>query len=121
MEINDSDLRIERFSDGRGGQNQNKHPKNVRMTHVPTGIVATVRGRNYHKNVALAKKEIVLKLKEAAANKRAAEKKQKRDYAIHNTEVIRTYNYKRGTVKDHRTGKVASLKEVLDGKIDLLR
>lgn len=34
---------------------------------------------------------------------------------------IRTYNYQRGTVLDHRTGKEAPLKEVLNGNIEILR
>lgn len=34
---------------------------------------------------------------------------------------IRTYNYQRGTVQDHRTGKTAPLKKIMDGEIELLR
>lgn len=34
--------------------------------------------------------------------------------------VVRTYNYKRGTVIDHRTGAVADLKRVMNGDVDLL-
>ena len=45
---------------------------------------------------------------------------KKRIEAIKNSGVIKTYNYKRNEVKDHRTGKVANLKKILDGNIYLL-
>jgi len=62
------------------------------------------------------------KIRSVERDRKAAEKKAKRDDAIHNTPVIRTYDYKKGTVKDHRTGKIASLKQVVQkGRIDLLK
>ena len=44
-----------------------------------------------------------------------------RDAAIKDSPVIRTYDYKRKVVKDHRTGKVPSLKEVMAGYLEGLR
>jgi peptide chain release factor 1 len=107
---------------GPGGQHRNKTCSAVRATHIPTGITAYVDGRDQHKNKRAAIKELEKRVKQAKHDARAAEKKAHRDHAIHNTETIRTYDFSRGEVKDHRTGKRASLKNILDkGKIDLLR
>ncbi len=113
------DIKIETMrGKGPGGQHRNKTDSAVRATHIPTGISVYVDGRSQHKNKAQALKELEARLKEAAEEEKAAQKKEKRDKAIHDTTIIRTYNFPRGIVKDHRTGKTASLKRVL-GKGDL--
>jgi len=62
------------------------------------------------------------RLAEAKAEKRAAEKKADRDAKIHDNTTVRTYDFKSGLVKDHRSGKSATIKQVLGkGRIDLLR
>ena len=67
-------------------------------------------------------REIQRRLVERKQEQIAAAKKARRDDAIRNEQTIRTYNFDRGTVKDHRTGKVASIKDVLGkGKIELLK
>lgn len=121
--LNDSELKIERIrGKGPGGQNVNKVASCIRITHIPTGITVRINGRDQHKNLALAKKELEKRIKEAKDDVKAAEKKKKRDYIIHNEEVIRTYDFKKGIVKDHRSNKSASLKDVLiKGKIDLIK
>lgn len=79
-------------------------------------------GRDQHKNKRAAIKMLEKRVAQAKREARAAEKKADRDHKIHNTETIRTYDFSRGVVKDHRTGKKASLKNILGkGKIDLLR
>lgn len=63
-----------------------------------------------------------LKLAARIAKQRAAAKKARRDKKIHDHTIIRTYNFQRGMVKDHRTGIEAPLYKVLvKGMIDLLR
>jgi len=62
------------------------------------------------------------KVKANKDEKLAKVKKARRDHAIHNTPTIRTYDDKKGIVIDHRTGKRASLKQVLGkGRLDLLQ
>lgn len=119
MTLKDSDIKIERFNSGAGGQQQNKHPKNVRITHIPTGVVATIRGRNFHKNVAMAKKELINRLQQFKDNKIAANKKARRDQKIKEHHVIRTYDFSSGIVKDHRTGRKASIRKIMKGELDI--
>jgi len=106
---------------GPGGQNKNKRDTAVRATHIPTGVSAYVDGRNQGQNKKKALLELEKRLMQVADLKRSKEKKARRDKAIHDTPVIRTYNYSRGTVKDHRTGIVASIKDVVGkGKFTIL-
>lgn len=118
-----TDLRIETMrGTGPGGQRRNKVETAVRITHIPTGVTAYADERSQQHSRKVAMQELEQRLKNIKQEKKAAEKKARRDYNIHNMETIRTYNYDRGLVKDHRNGKTASVKDVLvKGKIDLLR
>jgi peptide chain release factor 1 len=107
---------------GPGGQHRNKTCSAVKATHKPTGTTAYVDGRDQHKNKRQAIKMLEQRIAQAKREAKAADKKAHRDFKIHNTKTIRTYDYSRGIVKDHRTGKKASLKNIIDkGKLDLLR
>jgi peptide chain release factor 1 len=115
--MNNSELKIERITgQGPGGQHRNKTASCVRVTHLPTGIQVTIDGRSQHANLRQAKKILAQRIVQAKAARVAAERKARRDKAIKDGPVIRTYDYK--VVKDHRTGKTASLKEVLEGHLD---
>lgn len=120
--IPDKDIKTEYMrGKGPGGQNRNKVSSCVRLTHIPTGTSVRIDGRDQHKNYKKALKELEKRLDQLKEDEKAAEKKARRDYAIHNEETIRTYDFKKGIVKDHRTGKTASLKDVLvKGKIELV-
>jgi protein subunit release factor A len=107
---------------GPGGQHRNKTSSTVKATHTPTGIVVVANGRCQHTNKRHAIEELQERLVALADEKRGAARKERRDIAIHERNIIRTYNYDRGLVKDHRSGKTASIKDVLEkGRIDLLR
>jgi peptide chain release factor 1 len=108
---------------GPGGQHRNKTASACRATHIPTGIVVFIQNnRCQHANKREAIKTLSARVEAFYAAEKAKLKKAHRDYIIHNEECVRTYNFQRGTVKDHRSGKTASLKDVLEkGKIDLLR
>ena len=81
-----------------------------------------VDGRNQHQNKRAALKELQHRVDKQIEEEKSEQRKERRDHAIHNTERIRTYDFSRGVVTDHRTGKVASLKDVLGkGRIDKLR
>lgn len=120
--MNSSDLRFEYMrGTGPGGQHRNKTDSACRVTHIPTGISAYADERSQHTSKRKALQELKSRLRSIQQEKKAAEKKARRDHAIHNTERIRTYDLGRGVVTDHRTGKTASVKNVLEkGKIDLI-
>ena len=117
-----ADVKVERIrGSGPGGQNKNKVASCVRVTHIPTGVVVRIDGRDQHRNLKVAMEELESRIKEKAQKAQQSRKKARRDQAIKDTPVVRTYKYKEGIVKDHRSGKTASLKRVLKGEIELLR
>lgn len=120
--LNKQNLKIETMrGTGNGGQHRNKTDSAVRITHLPTGISAYADERSQKHSKRLAMRELEKRIVEAVEAEAAKAKKAKRDHAIHNTKTVRTYHFPRGTVKDHRTGKTASIKEVLGkGRIDLV-
>jgi peptide chain release factor 1 len=103
---------------GPGGQHRNKTDSCVVATHVPTGLKVTIDGRDQHKNKSVAIREIENLVYSEIASKAAKEKKSDRDFKIHNTKIIRTYNFKRNKVKDHRSKKTANLTKMLEGKVN---
>lgn len=117
------DIKIEYMrGTGPGGQHKNKTESACRVTHVPTGTTAYADTRSKHRSRKLALAELQQRLRQREADARAAKKKARRDHAIHNTVVIRTYDFSRGVVTDHRSKRTASLKNILDkGRIELLR
>jgi peptide chain release factor 1 len=118
-----TDLKIEYMrGQGPGGQHKNKTDSAVRVTHIPTGIHVTIDGRNQHHNKRAALKELDERLIEYSNKEKAKQKKKQRDQKIKDKKTIRTYNFHTGIVTDHRTGKSASIKNVLKkGKLSLLR
>ena len=93
-----------------------------RITHIPTGISAYADERKRKDSYRNAYNDLLRKLSDLKAEKIAAAKKRRRDKAIKDTRTVRTYDDKKGTVTDHRTGKTASWKDVVvKGKIDKLR
>lgn len=106
---------------GPGGQNKNKLETCVVATHI-SGISVTVDGRNREQNKKKAIKLLKQKLREAVEETRKEERKARRDAAIESCERVRTYDYSRNLVTDHRTGKTASIKDILiKGKLEKLR
>lgn len=123
MTIPKEDIKIERTKGkGPGGTNRNKTSSCIKLTHIPTGIQVTKDGRDQHKNLSIALKELEKRLLAHAEAKKAEQRKERRDEAIHERKIIRTYDFKNKRVKDHRTKKVAPLDQVLyRGKLDLLK
>lgn len=115
------DLRVEYTKgSGPGGQRKNKLETAVRLVHIPTGISVFQDGRSRQANERMALKALEKRLSEEKASADAEKAKAHRDYKIHNTKIIRTYNFKRQQVKDHRSGKTAPLQRVLNGELDLI-
>jgi peptide chain release factor 2 len=124
IDIEDKDLRIDTYrSSGAGGQHVNKTESAVRITHVPTGVVAACQNeRSQIKNRATAMKMLRSKLYELEMQKRAAEQAEREGKKMDNAwgSQIRSYVlHPYRLVKDHRTGaEVGDSSRVLDGGID---
>lgn len=122
MKIPSKDLKIEFMrGQGPGGQHKNKTASACRVTHIPTGISAYVDTRSQHHSKRMAMQELESRLINKQKKEVASKKKARRDHAIHERNIIRTYDFKKQTVKDHRSKKTARLKSVLNGNLDLLR
>ena len=124
IEIDAKDLRIDTYrSQGAGGQHVNKTDSAVRITHIPTGIVAQCQNeRSQHKNKDMAMKILRSKLYEheqqLKEQERAAQEKEKKDISWGNQ--IRSYVFQPYTlVKDLRTSvEIGNVASVMDGGID---
>jgi len=124
IEIKPEDLRTETYrSTGAGGQHVNTTDSAVRITHIPTGVVAQCQNeRSQHRNKDMAMKMLRSKLYELELVKRREEAdrlaEQKGDNAFGNQ--IRSYVlHPYRMVKDHRTKfEVGDADRVLDGDID---
>lgn len=121
--LDKSEIKIEYMrGTGPGGQHRNKTESACRITHLPSGLAAYADERSRKHSYRSALAELERRIENAKADRIAADKKARRDEAIKPQGNIRTYHYPRGTVKDHRTGKVASIKDVVGkGRLDLLR
>ena len=123
IDIDPSDLRIDTYrSSGAGGQHVNTTDSAVRITHVPTGIVAQCQNdRSQHKNKAQAMSQLKAKLHQAAMQEKMASKE-----ALEATKMdiswgsqIRSYVLDASRIKDLRTGiEKTHTQAVLDGDLE---
>ena len=123
IDINPADLRIDVYrSSGAGGQHVNKTESAVRITHLPSGIVAACQNeRSQHKNRSMAMKMLKAKLYELEVNKRNAAAKVLEDSKsdVSWGHQIRSYVLDQSRIKDLRTGiEVGNTGAVLDGDLD---
>ena len=124
VQINPSDLKIDTYhSQGAGGQNVNKTESAVRITHLPTGIVAacqTEKAQLQNKEIAMQmiRAKVFAYFQEQEDAKRATERKLKVGTG-ERSEKIRTYNYPQNRVTDHRVGyTINQLDRVMEGELD---
>lgn len=126
IEINPADLRVDTYrASGAGGQHVNRTDSAVRITHIPTGVVAECQEeRSQHKNRAKAMSVLIARLQAAEDERRAAAEQSTRRSLVASgdrSERIRTYNYPQGRVTDHRINlTLYRLDEVLEGELNLI-
>lgn len=129
--INPSDLRVDTYrAGGAGGQHVNRTESAVRITHIPTGIVASCQeGKSQIENRETAMKMLKSKLWERAENEKNSNLSNLRKDQVgtgERAEKIRTYNYPQNRVTDHRINltlnklemiMLGSLDEIIDSLI----
>ncbi len=122
--INPADLRIDTYrASGAGGQHINKTDSAVRITHLPTGIVAECQdGRSQHGNKAQAMKVLTARIIEKDRSERAAKDAAERKGLIgtgDRSDRIRTYNFPQGRLTDHRINlTLYKLLGIMEGDLD---
>jgi len=123
VQIDMNDVRIDYFcSSGPGGQSVNTTKSAVRMTHIPTGLVAQCQDeKSQHKNKDKALTVLRSRLFEMELAKKQAEDATKRTSQVSSGDrsaKIRTYNYAQGRITDHRIGlSIFDLDGFMNGNI----
>ena len=127
VELKESDIKMDVYrSSGCGGQSVNTTDSAVRLTHIPTGIVAAIQDeKSQHKNKAKAMKVLKARVYEAQMQEQLDETSAQRKLQVGSgarSEKIRTYNYPQNRLTDHRIDlTLYSLDRIMnDGSLKLV-
>ena len=124
--LNPAELRIDTFrASGAGGQHINNTDSAVRITHIPTGIVAECQDdRSQHKNKARAMSVLAARINDVKRQEHQQQEAANRKSLVgtgDRSERIRTYNYPQGRVTDHRINlTLYKLLQIMEGSLDEL-
>ncbi len=124
IQLNPAELRIDTFrASGAGGQHVNKTDSAIRITHLPTGLVAECQDdRSQHRNKAKAMAVLAARLREKDRAERAAKEAATRKGLIGSgdrSDRIRTYNFPQGRLTDHRINlTLYKLGAIMDGDLE---
>ena len=122
--LNPAELRIDTFrASGAGGQHINKTDSAVRVTHLPTGLVAECQDdRSQHRNKARALAVLAARLRDKERLERQAREAATRKGLIGSgdrSDRIRTYNFPQGRLTDHRINlTLYKLGSIMEGDLD---
>ena len=126
VQINPADLRVDTYrASGAGGQHVNKTESAVRITHIPTGVVAECqKERSQFRNRDVAMEMLRTRIYETEYRKHLDAIASKRRTMVSTGDrsaKIRTYNYPQGRVTDHRIGlTLYNLDNIINGDIQMI-
>jgi peptide chain release factor 1 len=124
IQLNPAELRIDTFrASGAGGQHVNKTDSAIRITHLPTGLVAECQDdRSQHRNKAKAMAVLAARLRDKERSERQAKEAATRKGLVGSgdrSDRIRTYNFPQGRLTDHRINlTLYKLQFIVDGDLD---
>jgi peptide chain release factor 1 len=122
--IRNEDLKIEWYSGtGAGGQKRNKCQNSCRITHIPTGTIATAQTRDRTNSLKLAMEDITKKVDNILTycyNSEISKDRKQQVGSGMRGDKIRTYRFQDDRVQDHRSMNEASVKKIMNGNFDLL-
>jgi peptide chain release factor 1 len=126
IQLEEKELRIDTYrSSGAGGQHVNTTDSAVRITHIPTGIVAYCQDeRSQHKNKEKALRLLKAKIIDIERRKKEEEEASLRASQVGSgdrSERIRTYNFPQNRITDHRINlTLYNLDRVMEGELDAI-
>ncbi|MEK8044924.1 peptide chain release factor 1 [Ideonella margarita] len=121
--LNPAELRIDTFrASGAGGQHINKTDSAIRVTHLPTGLVAECQDdRSQHRNKAKALAVLQARLQDKERTERQAREAATRKALVGSgdrSDRIRTYNFPQGRLTDHRINlTLYKLGQIMEGDL----
>ena len=123
IEIRNEDLKIDTYrSSGAGCQHVNTTYSAVRITHLPTGVIATSSEKSQIQNREKAMKVLKARLYDMKLQEEQQKYASQRKSAVgtgDRSERVRTYNYPQSRVTDHRIGlTLQKLGQIMEGNLD---